>query len=145
MKTLFLRSLLTFFTVILLLIGSGVVVQSCTHRNEIEIILGTDLPNSVSGIDYRISYGWDGASGILCAKIPRSDFLKLIKEIHNKRGIEQKKYPKFDDLFQFSPAKLTCWTTTNPYNEDTYVAVTRDYFMVIKYENEILLAVLSST
>jgi hypothetical protein len=137
--------LLRFCIPILFVLGFSTVISSCMRKDESSIILGTALPELASEADYRISYGWDGPSGILCAKVSKAVFLEIVEEIRGKRKLEQKKYPQFDELFEFSPANLKCWMPTNPDNEDTYVAITSDYFMVIKYEGGIMFVVFNST
>lgn len=145
------KSVLTVTILFLLSIGAGVVIGHSESEDEITRILGAQLPESATEIDYKISRGWDGPSLFLCARMSKPEFLRYIEEIRIKKQSEGKlvkqRYRQFTTS-AFSHSNflgLSCWFATPASNQDTYVLFSpKNYFMVIRYQNETMFVSFSS-
>ncbi|WNZ24513.1 hypothetical protein HJG54_17740 [Leptolyngbya sp. NK1-12] len=145
------KSVLTVTILFLLSIGAGVVIGHSESEDEITRILGAQLPESATEIDYKISRGWDGPSLFLCARMSKPEFLRYVEEIRIKKQSEGKlvkqRYRQ-STTSAFSHSKflgLSCWFATPASNQDTYVLFSpKNYFMVIRYQNETMFVSFSS-
>ncbi|QYO67556.1 hypothetical protein [Leptolyngbya sp. 7M] len=145
------KSVLTVITLLVLSIGAGVVIGYLESEDEITKILGVQLPESATEVDYKISRGWDGPSLFLCARMSKPEFLGYIEEIRAKKQSEGKlvkQQYRQSATSEFSHSKflgLSCWFATPARNQDTYILFSpKNYFMVIRYQNGTMFVAFSS-